>query len=60
MLCSLSYSFYFVGDKIDDDCFKDEITPSLKSNDRLKFFQDVAMNHLRYKGNHDANSRINY
>ena len=39
-------SFYFIGDKIAADCFKDEITPSLKSNDRLKFSQDVLLNHV--------------
>ena len=26
---SLLYGFYFIRDKISDDCFKDEITPSL-------------------------------
>ena len=30
VLCSLSSSFYFVGDKISADCFKYEITRSSK------------------------------
>ena len=38
--------FYFVGGKISDGIFKDENTPSLKSNDRLKFSQDVALNRV--------------
>ena len=50
MLFSLSYAFYFVGNKTAADRFKDEITPLIKSNRRLKFAQDVAMNHVREKG----------
>ena len=42
-------SFYFIDDKIATDNFEDEITPSLKENDRIKFDQDVAMNLLREK-----------
>ena len=45
MLCSFSYAFFFIGDKITADRFKDEITPSLRANYRLKFAQDVALNH---------------
>ena len=44
------FSFFFVGYKISADYFKDEITLSIKSNDRLKFDQDVTMNHMREKG----------
>ena len=50
VLFSLSYYFNFFGGKISAGCFKDEITPSLKSNNRLKFYQDVAMNRAREKG----------
>ena len=31
------------------DHFKDDISPSLKSHDRLKFDQDVAINNVREK-----------
>ena len=47
MFCSLSYSFYLIGDKIAADDFKDGIKPSIKLNDRLKFAQDVAMDIVR-------------
>ena len=47
---SLSSEFYFIGNKIAADCFKDEITPSLKANDRLKFAQDMALNNVIEKG----------
>ena len=50
MFCTFSYSFYFIGDKIVADLFKDEIRPSLKENDRIKFAQDVALNNVREKG----------
>ena len=50
VLFPLVSSFYFIGDKIDADCYKDEITPSLKTNGRLKFSQDVETNHVREKG----------
>ena len=43
---SLSYVLFFTGDKISAGCFKYEITPSLKSNGRLKLSQDVALHHL--------------
>ena len=46
MFCLLSSSFYFIGDKIAFDCFKDKIKPSLKSNYRLKFSQDVALDRI--------------
>ena len=49
MLCSLSSEFYFIGDKSYVDNLKDEITPSLQANDRLKFSQNVALNHVREK-----------
>ena len=45
LLFSLSSEFYFIGDKI-----KDEKSSSLKTNDRLKLDQYVALNHLRKKG----------
>ena len=48
---SFSSVFYFIGDKISANCFKDEITSSLKTNDGLKFSQDVVFNHVREKGN---------
>ena len=48
--CSFSSAFYFIGDKIDADCFKDEITPLIKANYRLKFAQNVALNNWREKG----------
>ena len=50
MFCSFSWAFFFVGDKVSIDHFKDEIITSLKSNNRLKFSQDVAINHLIDKG----------
>ena len=50
ILCSLPPVFYFVGDKIDADHLKDEISPSLKAEDSLKFAQNLAMNNLREKG----------
>ena len=50
VLFSLSSSFFFIGDKIDTDCFKYEIKPSLKSNYRIKFCRDVAMNRVRDQG----------
>ena len=43
VLCSLSSTFYFIGDKIDADCFKYKITPLLKENDRLKFAQECGI-----------------
>ena len=49
MLCLLSYVFYFIGDKISAYHFKDEITPSLKAKDRLKYAHYVAMNQIREK-----------
>ena len=50
MLFSLSYTLLFIGDKISADRFEDEITPSLKANYRLKFAQDVELNHAREEG----------
>ena len=41
---------YFVGDKVAADHFKDEIIPLLKANDRLKYAQYVAMNHMKDTG----------
>ena len=60
MFCSLLYAFHFVGDKIASDSFKDETTPLLKSNYRLKFTQDVAMNNVKEMEIHNASSHINY
>ena len=42
-------TFYFVGDIISAYCFKYEITPSVKANDRLKFDKDVAFNRVGEK-----------
>ena len=50
VFCSLSSLFYFVGDKISDDNFKDEIKPSFKASEGLTFAQGVVMNHAREKG----------
>ena len=50
MLSSLSSEFYFIGDKFYADFLQDENTPSLKENDRLKLYQDVALNHVTEKG----------
>ena len=50
MCCSLLYEFFFVGDKISADNFKEKIIPSLKVNDRIKLAQDVAIDHVRDKG----------
>ena len=47
---SISYSFFFVGDKIVAGAFKDEIKPSLIVRGRLTVDQDVATNHVREKG----------
>ena len=44
MFCS------FIGDKIASGHFKDEITPSLKADDKIKCFQGVALNRVRNKG----------
>ena len=49
MFFFLASVFFFDGDKISVDCFKDAITPSLKANVRIKFAQDMAMNHVRAK-----------
>ena len=46
----MSYEFYFIGDKITADFFKDEITPSLKANDQIKFARGVLFNNVREKG----------
>ena len=50
MFCTLFDELYFIDDEIAADRFKDEITPSLKENDRIKFAQDMALNHVREKG----------
>ena len=41
--------FYLIGDKISAGCFKDEITPSLKANDRLRSAQDVTFKNVKEK-----------
>ena len=41
LFCSLSSAFYLIGYKISDNCFKDEITPSLKAKDSLQFSQGI-------------------
>ena len=38
-----------IGDKVSVDNFKDKNTTFITENDRLKFSQDVAMNHFREK-----------
>ena len=50
LFCLLSYVLFFIGEKITGDPFKDEITLSLNANDRLEFYPDVALNHVREKG----------
>ena len=50
VFCSLSSALFFIGDNIFADHFKEEITPSLKANNRLTFSQDVAFNHVSEKG----------
>ena len=50
VLCSLSSAFYFIGDKIAADRVKYNIKPSLKSNNRFKFAQDVKTNCGRERG----------
>ena len=47
VVCSFSYALFFIGDKIDADCFKDEIITSIRSSNRLKFAQYVALNRAR-------------
>ena len=50
VFCSLSYTFFFVDDKISSAHFKDRIIPSLNAKDRLKFAQDVEIKNEREKG----------
>ena len=50
VLCSFSTALFFIGDKTAADSFKDGNTTSLKANGRIKFSQDVVLNHLREKG----------
>ena len=50
MFCLLLSEFYSIGDKIAADNFKDEITPSLKKNDRNKLTKYVVMNREIDKG----------
>ena len=49
VFCSLLFVFYFIGNKIAIYHFKDEIKPLLKSNDRLKFAQDVVVDSVQEK-----------
>ena len=60
VFCSFLAVFYFLGDKIAADHFKNEITSLLKANYRLKFAQNVEMNWVRDKGNHNTNYCIKY
>ena len=60
MFYSFSCVFLFIGDKVAVYCFKDEIIPSLKANDRLKFDQDLTINNMREKLNHDSKYHTNY
>ena len=49
-VCSICCNMHFsVGEIISADCFKYEITPSLKENDRLKFHQNTEMNHVKFQ-----------
>ena len=50
MFCSLSYEFFFVGNKKIGDIFKDTITTSIKANYRLKFARYVTTDNVREKG----------
>ena len=55
MFGTLSYAFYFISDKISAGWFKDESISSLKTNDRLKFDQYTALNHVIEKGKPQLN-----
>ena len=46
----IAICIFFAGDRISAGTFKDAIIPPLKANYRLKFDQDIAMNHAREKG----------
>ena len=46
VFCFLYSLSFFVVDKTTADCFKYAITPSLKINNRLKFYQNMAMDHV--------------
>ena len=46
----MPYEFFFVGEKVAADYFKDDIIPLLKIKSRLKFDQDVVLDHVREKG----------
>ena len=50
VFCSFKSTFYFICDKIYADNLKYEITSSLKANNRLKFYQDLAFNRVINKG----------
>ena len=51
LLCSVNYHmFFFVGDKVAAEYFKDEIIYLLKEKYRLKLSLDVSLNNARYKG----------
>ena len=50
MFYSFSSAFFFIGDKIAADNLKDEITTSIKANNRLKCDQDVSLHSVRDKG----------
>ena len=43
---SLLSEFYLIGDEIYADNFKDEITTSLKANNRIKFSLDVELHNV--------------
>ena len=45
----ISCAFFFVGNKVATDHFKDENIPPLKESYRLKFSDDVEINHVRWK-----------
>ena len=52
LVCSVHCNFcpFFVGYKMSSNNFKDEITPLLKANNSLNFYQYVKMNHVREEG----------
>ena len=60
MFCSFSYTLLFIVYKITTDHFKDENKPSLNAKDRLIFSQDLILNHVREKLNHNENSHMKY
>ena len=46
MFFSLSSTFYFIGNKIATEMFKEEIESLIKAKGRLRIYQNMAMNHV--------------